>query len=149
MNLGITNFKCSTYNANPSFGMAIKLDKSAHSVIKQQALKLGNKSRERFFAGIEEAVNKQQDNPVNIILRKSKTRNALAAEVSDSESGRELGAATNFVTSQPFFFKNGSLKFLKAAQAKADDLNSINSKLDNLIENIPAAEATDYGKIIK
>lgn len=58
MNLGITNVN--TYRANPSFGMAIKLDKSAHSIIKRQAMNLGEKSRENFFKGIDQAVKKSR-----------------------------------------------------------------------------------------
>lgn len=154
MNLGITNFNqnlnCNTYKANPSFGMAIKLDKSAHSVIKRQVLKLGEKSRDSFFKGIDEVVRNQEKNPVNIIIRKSDKRNALVAEVVDSEAGGQLGAAKNYITSQSFFFfKNGSLKFLNAAEKKANELNTINSKVNELISKIPEAEANDYGKLIK
>lgn len=148
MNLGITNVN--TYRANPSFGMAIKLDKSAHSIIKRQAMNLGEKSKENFFKGIDQAVKNQENNPVNIILRKSNNRRALVAEVVDSEAGRELGSAKNYVSSQPFFFfKNGSLKFLNTAEKKANELNTINSKVNELISKIPEAEAKDYGKLIK
>ena len=154
MNLGINNSNqnlyCNRYNANPSFGMALKLDKTAHRVIKHQALKLGEKSREQFFKGLSDSVKNQKSNPVNIILRKSRNRDALVAEIVDSEDGRKLGAAKNFVISQPiFFFKNGNLKFLRKAEKKANELNSINSKVNDVISSMEEAEAKDYGKIIK
>ncbi len=149
MNLGITpanqNINCKRNNS-PKFGMAIKLDPTAHSIIKKQAVALGEKSRNNFFAKLKEAVEKQESNPVNILIRKAKHRKALAAEIVDSEIGKSMGGIKNQVTSQPLVGKNGSLKFLDKAQKKANKLNETNNKIKELISDIPAAEAKDYGK---
>lgn len=149
MNLGITpanqNINCKRNNSL-QFGMAIKLDKSAHSIIKKQAVALSEKSRNNFLTKLKEKVERQECNPVNILIRKAKHRNALAAEIVDSEIGKSMGGIKNQVTSQPFIGKNGSLKFLDKAEKKADKLNDTNRKIKTLIDEIPAAEVKDYGK---
>lgn len=149
MNLGITpanqNINCKRNNS-PQFGMAIKLDKSAHPIIKKQAVALRDKSRNNFFTKLKQAVERQESNPVNILIRKAKHRNALAAEVVDSEIGKSMGGVKNQVTSQPLIGKNGSLKFLDKAEKKANKLNETNNEVKKIIDEIPAAEAKDYGK---
>ncbi len=149
MNLGITpanqNINCKRNNS-PQFGMAIKLDKSAHPIIKKQAVALRDKSRNNFFTKLKQAVERQESNPVNILIRKAKHRNALAAEVVDSEIGKSMGGVKNQVTSQPLIGKNGSLKFLDKAEKKANKLNETNNEVKKIIDEIPVAEAKDYSK---
>ncbi len=150
MNLGITpanqNINCKRNNS-PKFGMAIKLDKSAHSIIKKQAVALSEKSRNNFFTKLRQAVERQENNPVNIIIRKTKHRNALAAEIVDSEIGKSMGGIKNQVTSQPFIFKNGNLFFLNKAEIKANKLNETNNEVRKIIDGISTAESKDYGKL--
>ena len=149
MNLGINpvnqNINCKRNNS-PQFGMAIKLDQTAHSIIKKQAVALSEKSRNNFFTKLRQAVARQENNPVNILIRKAKHRNALAAEIVDSEIGKSMGGIKNQVTSQPLVGKNGSLKFLDKAEKKANKLNETNNEVKKVIDEIPAAEAKDYGK---
>ena len=152
MNLGITpmnqNMNCSRHNT-PSFGMAIKVDKSAYPIIKKQAIALGEKGKNNFFTKLKQAVTRQEQNPVDIIIRKAKRRQALAAEIVDSEAGKAIGGVKNKVKSQPIIGKNGSLGFLNKAEKKADKLNETNNQVQEIIDSIPKAEAKDYGKVIK
>ncbi len=138
----------SSRNNNPSFGMALKMDPSANAVIKKQAVALGKKAQDSFMLGIDAVHERQLANPVDIILRKAKHRKALVAVIVDSPDGRELGAVKNEVISQPFFFKDGSLKFLDKAEARANSLNELNDKIDKLLEKIPEAKPEDYGKMV-
>ncbi len=153
MNLGINqmsqNINCSRKNSSPNFGMALKVDKSAYPIIKKQAIALGEKKKNNFLFKIEQAFERQKENPVNIILRKAKHREALAAEVVDSECGKTLGGVKNKIKSQPIIGKNGSLRFLDKAEKNANKLNETNKQIQNLINRIPEAEPKDYGKPIK
>ena len=153
MHLGITpmnqNMNCSRHNNTPSFGMAIKMDKSAYPIIKKQAIALGEKGKNNFFTKLKQAVTRQEQNPVDIIIRKAKHRQALAAEIVDSEAGKAIGGVKNKVKSQPIIGKNGSLGFLNKAEKKADKLNETNNQVQEIIDSIPKAEAKDYGKVIK
>ena len=136
-------------NNSPSFGMALKIDPSASSIIKKQAVGLGKKGKDKFLAEIGNVHNRQLNNPVDIILRKSNRRNALVAEIVDSQAGRELGPVDNVVISQPFFFKNGSSKFLNRAEKRAERLNELNNQVEKLLKEIPEAKPEDFGKAIK
>lgn len=69
--------------SSPNFGMAIKIDENAHRVIKKQVSKLSPQKADTFWENFDAAVNRQQNNPVNILIRKCKNRQALAAEVVD------------------------------------------------------------------
>ena len=89
------------------------------------------------------------NNPVDIILRKSNRRDALVAEIVDSPAGRELGSVDNVVFSQPFFFKNGSSKFLNRAEERAERLNELNNQVEKLLKEIPEAKPEEFGKAIK
>ena len=97
-----------------------------------------NKSTEtrknNFFTKIQQAFERQKDNPVDIILRKAKHRKALAATIVDSEAAKGIGQVNNITTSQPFVFKNGSLRFLNEAEKKANRLNQTNNQVKNLME---------------
>ena len=135
-------------NNSPSFGMALKIDPSASSIIKKQAVGLGKKGKDKFLAEIGNVHNRQLNNPVDIILRKSNRRNALVAEIVDSPDGRELGSVDNVVISQPFFFKNGSSKFLNRAEERAERLNELNRQVKKLLKEIPEAKPEDYGKMV-
>lgn len=145
----VSSASYSSRNNNPSFGMALKMDPSASAVIKKQAIALGKNAQDNFITGINSVHERQLTNPVDIILRKAKHRNALVAEIVDSPAGRELGAAKNKVITQSLFFKDGSLKFLKKAETRANSLNELNSKIDKLLEKVPEAKPEDYGKMIK
>lgn len=136
-------------NNSPSFGMALKIDPSASSIIKKQAVGLGKKGKDKFLAEIGNVHERQLNNPVDIILRKSNRRNALVAEIVDSPDGRELGSVDNVVISQPFFFKNGSSKFLNRAEERAERLNELNRQVKKLLKEIPEAKPEDFGKAIK
>ena len=128
-------------NNSPSFGMALKIDPSARNIIKKQAVALGKKGKE-FLNEIGNVHERQLNNPVNIILTKPNHRKAIAAVIVDSPDGRELGSVDNVVISQPFFFKNGSLKFLKR-------LDELNNQVEKLLKEIPEAKPEDFGKAIK
>lgn len=153
MNLGINpmsqNMNCSRRNNTPNFGMAIKMDKSAYPIIKKQAIALGEKGKNNFFTKLKLAVERQEQNPVNIIIRKAKHRQALAAEIVDSEAGKVIGGVKNKVKSQPIIGKNGNFRFLNKAEKEADKLNETNNQIQEIINNIPKAETKDYGKVIK
>lgn len=136
-------------NNSPSFGMALKIDPSARNIIKKQAVALGKKGKDKFLNEIGNVHERQLDNPVDIILRKSNRRNALVAEIVDSPAGRDLGSVDNVVISQPFFFKNGSSKFLKRAEERAERLTELNRQVEKLLKEIPEAKPEDFGKAIK
>lgn len=143
MNLGI-NSSMNNYNAinckrnaNPSFGMAVKVDGPATKVIKEQVLKMDAKKAEGFWEKFQALIDRQAENPVNIIVRKCKNRNALAAEVVDSQANN---AVKNKSFSQGLFSKNGSLKFTKRAEAEANKLNEANVR----IAELPKAAEKDF-----
>jgi len=119
-------------NSNrPNFGMAVLLDNSAKSVIKKQTMGLSKKRFDRFWETLNSKIEQEADNPVNTIIRKSTRRNALVAEVVDSDGEN---AIKNYVTAQGLIHKNGSLKFLDRATSRAQKLNEANKKLDKLVE---------------
>ena len=129
-----SNLNCTPKRNNPSFGMALKIDPSAAPIIKRQALALGNEGNS-FFAEIQGVINTQKNNPVDIILRKAKYRNALAASIKDAEAAKKFGEA-KISTSQPWIFKTGNLNFLHKAEKEADKLNQTNNKVKDLMENV-------------
>lgn len=116
-------------NNRPSFGMAVLFADSAKPVIKRQTTQLSERGYQKFWDGIESAINRQESNPNNIIVRKAKHRDALVAEVVDANTS---DAIKNYVTAQGFIAKNGSLRFLKKAEVRADKLRNVNEKIDNL-----------------
>ncbi len=121
--------------SSPNFGMAIKIDENAHKVIKKQVSKLSPKKADTFWENFDAAVNRQQDKPVNILIRKCKNRQALAAEVVDDNKN----ALNNKVFSQGILKPKG-LKFLKKAEGYADNINELNTKLSKYEK----ALETDY-----
>lgn len=123
------------FNNSQSFGMAIKLDKSAHLVLKKQTVGMSEKNYEKFWDTIDKAVKRQESNPVDILIRECKYRNALAAEIVDY-SEKPL---KNTVFTQQLFFPKG-LKFLSKAEKRADKINDMNSR----IESYPEAVRGDY-----
>lgn len=138
--LGVNN-----YNNSPKFKMTLKLDSSATPIIKKQALKLGEKGKNNFLANIQQINERQQNNPVDIIIRKTKHRNALAAEVVDAKNSMSNGEnVKNQVFTQPFIFKNGSLRFLNKAEKKANKINETNNQIDALKGLITEAKPEDY-----
>lgn len=142
----VNNTNYSSRNNNVKFGMALKLDPSAHAVIKKQAFALGEKGKNNFFTKLKQAFERQENNPVDIIIRKAKHRKALAAEIVDSDAGKEIGGIKNMVTSQPLVGKNGSLRFLNKAEKKANKLNETNNQVKDIIGTISEAGVEDYKK---
>lgn len=143
MNLGINSYSnnygamnCKRKNS-PNFGMAFKVEDSAMKVIKDQVLSLKPKKAEGFWQKFNDIITRNESNPVNVIIRKCEKRNALAAEVVDSEAAT---AINNKVYTQPFFFKNGNLAFAERAEADAKVLNETNAKLAEL----PKAAEKDF-----
>ena len=134
---GIQNNKYNTtQNTKPSFGMALKINESAIPVIKKQAFQLETNARGNFLREIEDASKNEKDNPVNIIIRKSKFRKALVAEVVDSEEGKKLGSTKKKTFSQPFGKKIVSLKFLDKARDYALRLSNVNDDVKKTMSTI-------------
>lgn len=132
------NFNPNAQSTN--FGMAIKLDPSAKTILKRQTSELSQKAYDKFWQSFDEAVERQADNPVDIIVRKCKNRNALAAEVVDN--GDE--PLKNTVYSQGLIFPS-KMRFIQKAEKKADTLNELNTRLAKYTEAVeddyfPAAE---------
>lgn len=125
-----------TQNTKPSFGMALKINESAIPVIKKQAFQLETNARGNFLREIEDASKNEKDNPVNIIIRKSKFRKALVAEVIDSEEGKKLGSTKKKTFSQPFGKKTVSLKFLDKARDYALRLSNVNDDVKKTMSTI-------------
>lgn len=143
MNLGINSYS-NSYNSmnckrnnSPSFGMSMLVEKSAEKVMKDQVLSLSPKKAEAFWEKLESLKAESESNPVNWIIRKCKRRNALAAEVVDSNAEN---AVNNRVFSQPVMFKDGSLKFAEKAKVEAEKINDANMKIDAL----PKADEADF-----
>lgn len=124
MNIGINNV-----NNRPNFGMAVLFDETALPVMKKQAMKMSQKGYEKFWAKVDEAVDRQLGNPTNIIVRKAKHRDALVAEVVDSDANT---AIKNYVTAQGLIHRNGSLRFLNRAESKANKISDSNIKINRL-----------------
>ena len=149
--LGINNsINNSNYrNNSPKFGMAIKLDSSAVPIIKKQAAKMRTIEKYNFLSLIRQNVERQVDNPVDFIIRKTKFRKALAAEVVDSKLGQEMGKLKNKIFTQPFRKKDGNLKFLDNASNYANKLHETNKEVIKLVDDIPKATVEDFGKKVK
>ena len=122
MELGLNT----NYNTRQSFGMAVLIDKSAEPIIKKQTSKMSNAACEKFWDRLSGSINTQQQNKNNIIIRATKHRNALAAEVVDENADTAL---KNYVTAQGLIHKNGSLNFLERAESRANRLQETNKKL--------------------
>lgn len=131
MNIGFN----SSMNS-PKFGMAVKVDESALKTMKRQLVKMSPDKKDAFFEGFNNIKERQESNPVNIIIRKLKHRNALAADIVDSNADTNIKMPTR---KQGFFFKNGSLNFLKKAEEDANKLNNINEN----IAKMPIADDLD------
>lgn len=131
-------------NMNPSasFGMAVKVDPNAQRVIKAQTSELSEKAYNKFWDNFNDIVSRQEGNPVDILIRKCKHRNALAAEVVDHSDF----PMKNTVYSQSTLFPGG-LKFMERAEKKADRINNVNE----LIGNYKPATKNDYkaGKLVE
>lgn len=129
-------------NMNPSasFGMAVKVDPSAQKVIKAQTSELSEKAYNKFWNKFNDIVSKQEENPVDILIRRCKHRDALAAEVVDHSDS----PMKNTVYSQSTLFPGG-LKFMERAEKKADRINDVNDR----IGKYTPATSEDYaaGKI--
>lgn len=125
-----------TQNTKPSFGMALKINESAIPVIKKQAFQLETNARGNFLREIEDASKNEKDNPVDIIIRKSKFRKALVAEVIDSEEGKKLGSTKKKTFSQPFGKKVVSLKFLDKARDYALRLSNVNDDVKKTMSTV-------------
>ncbi len=124
MNLSVNPMGQNFNNRNSvNFGMAIKLDNDALPIIKEQASKLSKGAYEEFWKNFDAAVSRQQENPVNIIVRKCNNRRALAAEIVDKSEN----PLDNQVFTQGFGKKG--LKFLDKAEVKADNINDMNQRL--------------------
>lgn len=125
-----------TQNTKPSFGMALKINESAIPVIKKQAFQLETNARGNFLREIEDASKNEKDNPVDIIIRKSKFRKALVAEVIDSEEGKKLGSTKKKTFAQPFGKKIVSLKFLDKARDYALRLSNVNDDVKKTMSTV-------------
>ena len=119
----------------PNFGMAVKLDENAHRVIKKQVAKMSASTADKFWNDLDAAVERQKDNPVNILIRKCNHRRALAAEVVDDREN----ALDNKVFAQGLF-NPGGLKFVDKAEEYANNVNKLNNKLSRYEKAID----TDY-----
>lgn len=136
-------------NNSPKFGMTVKMASSAIPVIKKQAAKMKPLEKNKFLSKFKQNVDTQLTNDVDVILRKAKFRNALAAEVVDSKAGQEIGKLRNKTFTQPFIKKNGNLDFFDRAISYANDLRATNNDVKELVEHIPEAKIEDYGKVVK
>lgn len=121
----------------PNFGMAVLIDDSAKAIIKKQTMGLSPKKFDKFWNKLNEKIEQEKDNPVNTIIRKAKYRDALAAEVVDSNADT---AIKNYVITQGLIHRNGSLKFLDRGTARAQKINNANQNLDK----IATAEEKDF-----
>lgn len=131
-------------NMNPSasFGMAVKVDPSAQRVIKAQTSELSEKAYNNFWNNFNDIVSRQEGNPVDILIRRCKHRDALAAEVVDHSDF----PMKNTVYSQSTLFPGG-LKFMERAEKKANRIDNVNDRIGTYK---PATE-NDYkaGKLVE
>lgn len=131
-------------NMNPSasFGMAVKVDPNAQRVIKAQTSELSEEAYNKFWDNFNHIVSRQEGNPVDILIRKCKHRDAIAAEVVDHSDS----PMKNTVYSQSTLFPGG-LKFMERAEKKADRIKDVNDKIGTYK---PATE-NDYkaGKLVE
>ena len=117
-------------SSRPNFGMAVYFDKSADNVIKRQLVKVSRKRYDKFMSEKNRIVGEQKDNPNNIYISGT-WGNRLVAEVHDSaENGLK-----SYKTSQGLFHRNGSLKFLKRAEKRANRLEELNKNVETLPRN--------------
>ncbi len=116
---------------SPNFGMAIKIDPNAKAILKKQTAGLSDSSFIKFWNSFDEAVERQAENPVDIIIRKCNHRKALAAEVVDN--GTE--PLENTVYSQGFIFPS-KIKFINKAEKRAETLNDLNQRLSKYTEAV-------------
>lgn len=131
MELGInTGLNCNKKN-NINFGMAVKFEDGAYDVIKRQAAKLSTSARNNFIQSLKEISSCEEQNPVDILIKKASKRQALKAEVVDTETG-DFEPLETSIYSQPLFFKNGKLKFLRKALDKAREVDSLNRQVAEL-----------------
>ena len=144
MNLGITPVNYGMKNNNPNFGMAVKFDKKALPIVKEQALSLSQKhvageqtAYKSFWNKLNDIIAGQKDNPNNIIIRKTKMRNGLTAEVVDASAEN---AVKNSKFSQGLFNRKGNLEFLERAEAQANKLQDVNTS----IKEFDIANKLDY-----
>jgi len=147
MNMGVNNqnmnsqLNCSRKQSKPvHFGMAAELHKSAHAVIKHQSVALSDVKKNAFIESIRTFVKGQENNPVKTVIRKAKHRMALVVQIFDSPQGEKLGATASQVVSQPLVLKKGSTKFLRAAEEKANHLNTTNNQVQTLINDVPESK---------
>ena len=126
-----------TQSAKPSFGMALKINETAIPVIKKQALQLDACARGNFLRGFENILINEKDNPVDIIIRKSKFRKALVADVVDSEEGKKLGSVKKKTFSQASVKKIGNLGFLNKARDYAIRVCNVNNDVSETTSQIP------------
>lgn len=116
---------------SPNFGMAIKIDPSAKAILKKQTADLSSSSFQNFWESFDKAIERQAENPVDIIIRKCNHRKALAAEVVDNGSE----PLENTVYSQSFIFPS-KMKFINKAEKRADTLKDLNQRLDKYTEAV-------------
>lgn len=157
MNLGI-NSSMNNYNAinckrnaNPNFGMAVKVDSSANKIIKEQVLKMNNSERTTFFKKMKDMISRQQENPVNIIIKKADNANKLSAEVVDSQVKTAL---ENKTFSQGVLKRNGDLKFADKAEEYANTLNEVNKNVEclpkvGITDAVPGSRVIETGRIFE
>ena len=138
MNIGMNN---SNYSCNPTFGMSVFLDKSADKVIKKQAVKMSQKTYDKFWAAFNDTVTRQEGCKPDIIVRKANHRDALVAEVVEENTDTAL---KNYVTAQGLIHKNGSLKFLNRAEKRADKLRDIDKQLENTCARRPESRSENF-----
>ena len=117
----ISPIKINQNNNSPKFGMAIKMHENAIPVLKKQALKINPKSENKFLETLNGIIERQKENPIDIILRKNKKGNKLIAEISTSKEKIQF--------SPSLFEKVKDLKYLLKAEKKADFLNKVNDEV--------------------
>lgn len=140
MNLNVNSV--SRGQTNPNFGMAVKIDGNAHKIIKKQVASLSPKKADRFWETFDSIVEAQKDNLVNIIIRKCKHRQALAAEVVDNSEN----ALENRVFSQGLISPSG-LKFVIKAEDHANKINRLNQKLAGYEKAIDTDYTPNIGSV--
>jgi len=113
-------------SSRPNFGMALYIEDSADKVIKKQLVKASRKRINKFWSEVNRVKEEQKDNPNDIFVRSAKHRNALVAEVVDAE-----GELKDYKTSQGLLHRNGSTKFLKRAEDRANKTKDLNDELKN------------------
>ena len=92
-----------------------------------------------------------EDSFNNIIVRKTKMRNSLTAEVVDASAEN---AVKNSKFSQGFFVTKGDLEFLERAEAQANKLKNVNSSIKefeiaNKLDYSAKAKAKAEAKLMK